>query len=530
MLKVTFCGATRTVTGSLYYCEYQPKTGKSVQFCVDAGMFQIGRKINLYRINAFLLFDPKKVDFVLLTHGHLDHCGRLPYLVRMGFGGKIYTTPASKEIAEVVMHDAYKHQESPEFSEDSEWFEEDFLDSLGVGQKYSDILEEVVKAQESAEVIAQKYDFFKKLPDNYAKILNLLEKNEGKLFLYEKKDVDQTVTRFKTYDYHQPFLVHPSLEVTFINSGHIFGSSYILLKEKPTGRTIVFSGDVGNFHKPIIQDPEFIEPQTNLTHVFLESTYGDRLHPKTKPETQLRKIVRQALTRGGKVLIPAFSVERSQEIVYLLVELIRRNQIPPIPIYLDSPMAAAVTKVVLKYPHLYDEEMLQLVRSGNHPLKSKYLHILETPEESKLLNSHTKPAVIIAGSGMLNGGRILKHLKFHIENPRNLIALSGFQAPGTLGRALQEGNKEVEIEGRLYQVKAEVVMLEGLSGHGDQPILKKWLFQLLPTTINKPKPKVFVVHGEPKASLALIEEIRRSLPQVEAIWPEFGDEVILWDD
>ena len=254
------------------------------------------------------------------------------------------------------------------------------------------------------------------------------------------------------------------------------------------------------------------------------------MHPKTKPETQLRKIVRQALTRGGKVLIPAFSVERSQEIVYLLVELIRRNQIPPIPIYLDSPMAAAVTKVVLKYPYLYDEEMLKLVRSGNHPLKSKYLHILETPEESKLLNSHTKPAVIIAGSGMLNGGRILKHLKFHIENPRNLIALSGFQAPGTLGRALQEGNKEVEIEGRLYQVKAEVVMLEGLSGHGDQPILKKWLFQLLPTTINKPKPKVFVVHGEPKASLALIEEIRRSLPQVEAVWPEFGDEVILWDD
>ena len=155
MLKVTFCGAARTVTGSLYYCEYQPKIGKSVQFCVDAGMFQIGRKINLYRINAFLLFDPKKVDFVLLTHGHLDHCGRLPYLVRMGFGGKIYTTPASKEIAEVVMHDAYKHQESPEFSEDSEWFEEDFLDSFGVGQKYSDILEEVVKAQESAEVIAQ---------------------------------------------------------------------------------------------------------------------------------------------------------------------------------------------------------------------------------------------------------------------------------------------------------------------------------------------------------------------------------------
>ncbi len=530
MLKVTFCGAARTVTGSLYYLEYQPKDGENVQFCVDAGMFQIGRKINLYRVNAFLLFDPKKVDFVLLTHGHLDHCGRLPYLVRMGFGGRIYSTPASKEIAGIVIQDAYKHQESPEFSEDSEWFEEDFLDSLGVGQKYSNILEEVIKAQESAELIAQKYAFFKKLPDNYAKILDLLEKNEGQLLLYEKKDVEQTLTRFKTYEYDQPFLVHPNLEVTFINSGHIFGSSYILLKEKSTGRTIVFSGDIGNFGKPMIKDPEFIDSQANLTHVFLESTYGDRLHPKTNPEVQLRKIVRKTLMRGGKVIIPAFSVERSQEIIYLLVELIRLNKIPPLAIYLDSPMAAAVTKVILKHPHLYDEAMLKLLHSGNHPLKSKYLHILETPEESKLLNKHSKPAVIIAGSGMLNGGRILKHLKFHIENPHNTIVFSGFQAPGTLGRSILDGSKEVEIEGRLYQVKAEVTMLEGLSGHGDQAMLKKWLFHLLPKASNKHKPKVFLVHGEPKAASTLLQELQKSIQQIKVIWPEFGEQIVLWQD
>ncbi len=530
MLKVIFSGASRTVTGSLYYFSYQPETGKHINFCVDGGMFQIGRKVNLYRINSFLLFDPKSVDFILLTHGHLDHCGRLPYLVKMGFGGKIYATPATKEIASIVMNDAYKHQQTGEMSEDSEWFEEDFLDSFGVGQMYQDILEEVTKAQEGAEKLKVKHEFLDKLPDNFAKIYNLMEKQNGKLVLYEKKDVDQTTSRFRTYEYRQPFRPHPNLEVEFVDAGHIFGSSYILLTEISTGRRIVFSGDIGNPGKPIIQDPHLLGAQNDLTHVFLESTYGDRLHPKkADPKEQLRKVIKQTLRKKGKVLIPSFSVERSQELVYLIVELIRENRLPPLPIYLDSPMAAEVTQVVLKYPGLYDEEMQERLRSGQNPLKNKHFQVLETQEESKLLNNQRQSAIIIAGSGMLNGGRMLKHLRFNIEDERHTIVFTGFQAPGTLGRAIVDGDKEVEIERRLYEVKAEIAKIEGFSGHGDQSMLKKWLVHLLPQQSKKP-PTVFLVHGEESGAMGLKKEIESSLPgRVQTYWPEFGQEMVLWE-
>lgn len=493
-------------------------------------MFQIGRKVNLYRINSFLLFDPKDVDFILLTHGHLDHCGRLPYLVKMGFGGKIYSTPATKEIASIVMNDAYKHQQTGDMSEDSEWFEEDFLDSFGVGQKYQDILEEVAKAQESEEKLKSKHVFLEKLPDNFAKILQIMEKQNGKLVLYEKKDVDQTVSRFKTFDYEQTFHPHPNLEVKFIDAGHIFGSSYILLKEISTGKQIVFSGDVGNPGKPIIRDPELLDTQPNLTHVFLETTYGDRLHPKkADPKEQLRKIIKKTLRRKGKILIPSFSVERAQELAYLLVELIRENRLPPTPIYLDSPMAAEVTQVVLKYPALYDEEMQARLHSRQNPLKNKHFQILATQEESKLLNHQNKSCVIIAGSGMLNGGRILKHLRFNIEDERNTVVFTGFQAPGTLGRTILDGESEVEIEHRLYQVKAEIAKVEGFSGHGDQAMLKKWLVHLLPHK-NTQKPTVFLVHGEESGAMGLKQEIEATLPdKTNNHWPEFGEEMVLWE-
>lgn len=529
MLKVTFCGASRTVTGSMYHFTYQPDKGKNVNFCVDGGMFQIGRKVNLYRVNSFLLFDPKNVDFILLTHGHLDHCGRLPYLVKMGFGGKIYATPASKEIAGIVMNDAYKHQETGEASSDSEWYEEDFLDSLGVGQRYQDILEEVTKAQEGLEKLQAKHVFLDKIPDNYAKILNLMEKENGRLILYEKKDVDQTMTRFKTHDYDKSFLVHPNLEATFVEAGHIFGSSYIVLKEISSGKRIVFSGDAGNPGKPIICDPKLIGPQENLTHVFLESTYGDRIHPSgDNPKEQLRKIIKHTLKKKGKVLIPSFSVERAQELVYLLVELIRENKIPAIPIYLDSPMASAVTDVVLKYPELYNSKMKEYLRKKQNPLKSPHFKIMETQEQSKMLNDERKPCIIIAGSGMLNGGRILKHLRFNIENPQNTVVFSGFQAPGTLGRAILDQEEEVEIEHRLYQVRAEIAKVEGFSGHGDQKMLKKWLTSLLPSKSSQ-VPEVLLVHGEESGAMGLKAEIEGTLQnRVTTKWPEFGEEVVLW--
>lgn len=496
MLSVTFCGAARTVTGSQYYLEYTDPNGSIFRFCIDSGMFQVGKKLNLFKVNSHLLFDPKKLDCVVLTHAHLDHCGRLPYLVKKGFGGKIYSTAATKAITQVVLEDAAKQHQ----------------DGL---------------------VIADLGDI---LGDNNSGYVTTLsdEKQQELGILYDNEDVFVTMARFRTYEYHKKFLIHPNLQVEFWDAGHILGSAFVIITELSTGKTLAFSGDLGNLHKPIIEDPEMPCCFPNLTHIFVETTYGNRLHGEQNPKEKLRKVISKGLKYGGKVLIPSFSVERAQEIIYFLVELMRENKISQVPIYLDSPMASKVLKIVLASDYLYDDDMKKRIQQKAHPLIYKYLHILETTEDSKSLNKRNKPCIIIAGSGMLNGGRILKHLLFNLDNPKHTLLFVGYQATSTLGRQIIDGASEVEVEGKMMEVKNQIEIINEFSAHADQKTLKDWIISLIHGGQNSdqktyPKPIVFLMHGEKDSSLTFGKEIELTfVNEIKTHWPRFGEKVELW--
>lgn len=492
MLKVRFCGAARTVTGSQYYFEYTDQTSKVFRFCVDSGMFQVGKKVNLFKINSHLLFDPKKLDALILTHAHLDHCGRIPYLIAKGFGGKIFSTEATKKIAGVVMADAARHQEN------------------GMAMpEVKDILGKDNDAYKYEEQIKQSGDV-----------------------LYTSQDVESAMGRFKTYEYHQKFKIHPNLEVEFWDAGHILGSAFLTIREISTGRAWAMSGDLGNVDKPIINDPEMPRSYEGLTHIFIETTYGNRIHGDLDPKEKLRKATYKTLKRKGKVIIPSFSVERAQEIIYYLVELMRENKIQNVPIYLDSPMANKVLEIVLDHPELYDESMRKSISDKNHPLRHHNLKILETADDSKTLNRRNKPCIIIAGSGMLTGGRILKHLMFNIENPNHTLIFVGYQATGTLGREIFDGAKEIELEGKVLEVKNEIATINEFSAHADQKMLKKWIVNLAKDTPDDAKsPIVYLMHGEKESALALGDELEGSLrSKVDAYWPHFGEWQTMWED
>jgi metallo-beta-lactamase family protein len=481
----------------MYYLQYVGPDSAIFRFCIDAGMFQIGSGLGLFKTNSKLLFKPNELDCVILTHAHLDHCGRLPYLVKEGFGGKIYSTPATKKIAEVVMHDAARIQtddpDLPQF----------YFHQRGLSKKE---LSQESEGNEETIVLPPK-------------------ENIG---LYSEVDVDLTMFRFQTHEYHKKFKVHPNLEIEFFDAGHILGSAYVVITEISSGQKIVFSGDLGNVNKPIIEDPEILPAIQNVTHIFIETTYGNRLHGDLNPKEKLRKICYKTLKSKGQVIIPSFSVERAQEIIYFLVELMRANELPQVPIFLDSPMASKVLQIVLDHPELYDKEMRKNLSEKTHPLKHSQLKILDTPQSSKSLNAYDKPCIIIAGSGMLTGGRIMKHLKFHLENEKNTLLFVGYQAEGTLGRKILNGEKIVEVEGRQYEVKVNIELINEFSAHADQKILRDWVSGIL-VNKNPTIPTVFLMHGERDASLTFGQELGKIFPnRVNTYWPHFGEVIELW--
>jgi metallo-beta-lactamase family protein len=505
-LNVTFCGAARTVTGSQYYLEYIAPDGGKFNFCVDSGLFQTGQKINLFKINSHLLFDPRNMDALILTHAHLDHCGRIPYLVKNGFGGKIYSTMATKQIAEVVMTDAARlHTEN----KDSSY-------SPLRGMKKSDL-----------ETQVNKIEF----DQAYLDILSKHALESENLGLYKAEDVEQTMRRFKTFEYHQKFRIHPNLEIEFFDAGHILGSAYVTITEVSSGKQVIFSGDFGNVDKPIIRDPEVPFGLKNTTHIFIETTYGNRFHGKLDPKERLRKIISETVRAGGQVLLPSFSVERAQEVIYFIVELMQENKLPRIPIFLDSPMASKILEICLGHPELYDTDLQHKIDQNTNPLIYKGIQILETSADSKKLNQMQKPCIIIAGSGMMNGGRILKHLFFHLENPKNTLLMVGYQAVGTLGRQIWDGAQEVQVEGKTLKVLTRVENINEFSAHADQKILKRWVVDITNEThhTGNDKIKLFLMHGEKEASLAFGSEIEAVLPhKIQSYWPKFGERVVLW--
>lgn len=433
-MKVTLHGAAYEVTGSCYLVE-----AESARILIDCGMFQGSARLEkLNRIPADLR--PLALDAVLLTHGHLDHCGRLPLLSKEGFRGPIFATPGTIDIATLILKDAARIQQ-------------DDLDRENRKRKRMGL--KPVQA------------------------------------LYSLRDVQRVCEQFRTVSYEKWEDVAPGIRARYVEAGHILGSSSIELEiqESDGWRHVVFSGDVGQWDTPIVRDPVLFE-KADLA--FVESTYGDRDHRSLAETVQeFEELICHAVANKGKILIPTFAVGRTQQILYHLAELFRKKLVPPFPIYLDSPMAIAATDLYTKHIELMDEEALNLQSSGQLRRDLRTLRACETAEQSKALNGVEGPCVILAGAGMCNAGRILHHLRQNLPFVETVLLIVGYQSRESMGRRLLEGAKQVKIHGETIPVHATIRSLGGFSAHAGQSELLKWMEPLVKSGAN-----IVLSHGE----------------------------------
>jgi metallo-beta-lactamase family protein len=465
-IKLSFLGAAQNVTGSQYLIETD-----NTKFLVDCGLYQ-ERELTGRNWGPFL-FSPENLDAVLLTHAHLDHCGLLPRLVREGFNRAIYCTGATSEITRIMLLDSGKIQE------------------------------------EDADFKRRRHQ---------------KESRKGpypEIPLYTRDDAEAVSPLFSPVKYGQAVPIGDGVEAAFYDAGHVLGSSMIRLKIEQNGeaRTIIFSGDIGRRNKPILNDPTFFD---EADYVIVESTYGDRLlEPPQDSADQLAKAINTTAQKGGKIVIPSFALERSQEILYYLNTFLLEGRIPRLRVFVDSPMAVEVTGVFERHPELFDEEMKKLLRQQKSPFDFPGLNLVGTVDESKAINRIGGSAIIIAGSGMCTGGRIKHHLVNNISKEESTVLFVGYQAAGTLGRQIVDGAKRVRILGQYYPVKAGIVQLNGFSAHADKNGLLRWL-----SSLRKPPRRVFVTHGELDASQHLAGLIRSRLGW-ETLVPPYQEQVFL---
>ena len=465
-IKLSFLGATRNVTGSRYLLQTE-----NLNILVDCGLYQerqfLERNWDKFPIRA------GAVDAVILTHAHLDHCGWLPKLAKEGFNGRIYCTDATAEIAKIVLLDAGHLQE-----EDVEF-------------KRKRHKREGRKSPRPVEP------------------------------LYTAEDAENCFSLFAPVKYEQPIQLGDDIEATLFDAGHILGASIIRITVNIDGqkRTIMFTGDLGTGDRPILNDPTVFE---QADYCLVESTYGDRTHesfPDTKEK--LADAINTTKEAGGNVVIPSFSVERSQEVLYYLNELLLEDKIPDIMTFLDSPMAIRVTEVFKQHPEMFDDEMIKLLQNHESPFSFDGLKMTKSTKESKAINGIRGTVIIIAGSGMCTGGRVKHHLVNNISRPESTILFVGYQAQGTLGRRILNGEEEVRILGQMYQVKARVIRINGFSAHADREQIYNWL-----SNIKKPPRKIFVVHGEENASESFAEFLKEKTDWDICV-PEYGEQVTL---
>lgn len=460
---VTFWGAARTVTGSMHQLDVG---GQSL--LLDCGLFQGHRSVGLERNRQFPL-RAKDIAGVILSHAHIDHCGNLPNLVKQGFAGPVYCTPATRALAGVMLGDAAKiHEEDAAY-----------------------------------------------LNRHRAKGAPNVEP------LYDGRDVFRTLLRLHAIPYDTPTIIGKELELTFSDAGHLLGSAMVGLRINMDGgeRRLTFTGDLGRPGLPILRDPAPVPPADLLIS---ESTYGGHTHePIEETAERLGDIVHRTAERGGKVLIPAFSVGRTQTVVYFLHQLISTGRLPELPIYVDSPMAVRATEVFRAHPECFNRETLTLLEQHPELFGEQHVRYVDKVHESIALNDMHEPCVIISSSGMCEAGRILHHLKHNIDNARNTVLIVGYQAEGTLGRRLVERQPEVRILGQTVPLQAEVIALNGLSCHADHAGLLAALGPLAGTT-----KKVRLVHGEPEQATALAEALRTAGFSDVAV-PERGDDVCI---
>jgi metallo-beta-lactamase family protein len=463
-MKITLFGAAGDVTGSAYYVE-----SDRAKVLVDFGVFQGGHKTELQNLKLPPV-NISKLDAVVLTHAHLDHTGRLPLLTKNGYTGPVYATPATIDMTALILHDSAK---------------------------------------------------VKNLDTRKTNRMRLRSGQEPVLPLYSSDDVDHVLKLLAPIPYNVPFPVAPGISIRALEAGHILGSASIevTVTEGTTKKVIIFSGDLGPLGMAILKDPAPL-PFADL--VFLESTYGDRDHRSLK-ETLIEgeKIIRQAVADKGKILIPSFAVGRTQQLLYYLAAAFHRGDFPKFPVYLDSPMATEATNIYMKHSELYDEEAMELYKSGELRADLSHVNICTTPDESRALNDIEGPCMIIAGSGMCNAGRILHHLRHNLWMPETSVIIIGYQAEGTLGRQLVDGTKTVRIFGETIAVKAQVHLLGGLSAHAGQTDLLRWF-----DVVSGSKPKVVLSHGEDKGRKPLAELISTRYGLIPVL-PEFGDEIVL---
>jgi len=439
-IKLAFLGGAKSVTGSRYLLEYN-----NTRLLVDCGLFQERefRKRNW----APFLFPPDTIDAALLTHAHIDHSGLLPKLVRDGFKGKVYCTAATTDICEIMLLDSAKLQE-----EDAEF------------------------KRKRHEREGRKGPF-------------------PEVALYTSDEAKECLSLFTPVPYREAIQIGDGVEATFYDAGHVFGSSMIKISlNQGTGkRTILFSGDVGRWDTPILKDPTTFD---DADYVIVESTYGDRIHESLGDiGNLLAQTINSTLEAGGNILVPSFALERAQEILYYMNQLLIEKRIPRLPVFLDSPMAISITEVFKRHPNLFDKEMIEMVRNGKSPFDFPGLQMVRTVDESKAINDIKSGAMIIAGSGMCTGGRIKHHLVTNINRPESTILFVGYQAVGTLGREIVNGAEKVRILGNHYPVKANVTQIQGFSAHADRDELFKWLSGLKKNPVG-----VFITHGEAEAS------------------------------
>lgn len=460
-MKLSFHGAARTVTGSQHLLEIN-----GTRLLLECGLYQ-GRRSETYERNRSFPFNPAKIDAVVLSHAHIDHSGNLPHLVKGGFEGPIFATRATTDLAEIMLRDSGHIQES---------------DAAFVNRK---------RAKRGQDPIEP---------------------------LYTIEDAERVPRHFQAVDYDQPFEPVPGVSARLVEAGHILGSAAIALEieERGRGLSLWFSGDIGRRKLPLLRDPVL---PAEADYLLMESTYGDKPHrdPGAAYE-EFQAVVARTAERGGKVIIPSFAVGRTQELVFCLNQMMTAGEVPRIPVFVDSPLAVNASDIFRRHPEIFDQETKEFVQHNRHPaLDFAQLTYTRSVEESKALNERRDPMVIISASGMAESGRILHHLRNNIEDRRNTVCIVSWQAPYTLGRRLAEREKQVRIFGEVYERRAEVATIGGLSAHAGQDLLAEYALG-----VRENVKKVFLVHGEEKAAMALKEKLaERGMDHV--FYPEVHD-------
>ncbi|MDZ7642536.1 MAG: MBL fold metallo-hydrolase [Desulfurivibrio sp.] len=466
-MKLTFHGAAGTVTGSQHLLEVNGK-----RILLDCGLFQ-GKRKEAFELNRQGFYNGKKLDCLILSHAHIDHSGNIPCLVNSGFAGDIYTTQATRDLCAIMLMD-------------------------------------------SAHIQEQDVQFVNRIRQRHGQ-----QPFEP---LYTKEDVVRAMPQFVGISPGRPREILPGIHLTLTEAGHMLGSANVVLDidEQASGqrRRLLFSGDIGQPGIPIIRDP--VLPTAGADILIMESTYGNRRHPPYQDsEQELRRIVNETHQRGGCLLIPAFAVGRTQQLVYALHKLYLADAIPDLPIYVDSPLATRATDIFRLHPETYDREIRDFILQGNHdnPFGFETLRYTQTVAESKELNLLRRPAIIISASGMLEGGRILHHLRHRVADPKNTILITGWQAPNTLGRKIVEGQEKIKIFGEEFPLKARLEILTGFSGHADRDGLLAWA-----GAMERKPARTFLVHGESDAATALAASLKEQAGFSQLDIPELHQE------